>query len=264
MRSPAIIILAFSLMALNGCNSTAEPGNATTSATGASPRGGLTKLNIIDDKVGVGDPVQEGDIALVEYTGTFKDKTKEFDSNKGPGLPYSVVIGQHRVVPGWEQGLVGMKKGGIRRLEVPFKLGYGDSGTPDGKILPRTDLYFTIKLLDVVKKGEETYEDTLSEKVGSGPPAVDGSKVTVKYVGRLVDGTIIDQKYKNKPKSFTIGEAEALPFMEFAVKGMKAGGRKSVRIPPGAAYGAGRMFGGTIPPYSVLLYDIEVLAVKKS
>lgn len=261
MQLPRIIILAILALAINGCGPQTQTGSGTTGSTAPSPRAGLKKLNIIDEKVGSGEPLKNGDIALVEYTGTLKNR-KVFDSNQGPGLPYAVLLGEHRVIPGWEQGLVGMRKGGIRRLEIPYDLGYGDTGSSDGKILPRSDLYFKIKLLDLVKAGEETYEDTLSEKVGSGPAAGNGSKVTMKYIGRLVDGTVIDQKYKDKPMTFTFGEGEALPFMEFAVRGMRPGGKKSVRIPPGAAYGRSRMYGGAIPPYSILLYDIEVLAVR--
>ncbi|HAH04164.1 TPA: peptidylprolyl isomerase, partial [Candidatus Komeilibacteria bacterium] len=62
--------------------------------------------------------VQSGDAITVDYTGTLEDGTK-FDSSLDRGEPYTFTIGQGAVIPGWEQGLLGMKVGEKRKLTVP-------------------------------------------------------------------------------------------------------------------------------------------------
>jgi FKBP-type peptidyl-prolyl cis-trans isomerase len=82
----------------------------------------------------------------VHYTGYLEDGTV-FDSSVEQGTPYKVTIGQGFVIQGWEQGLVGMKMGGKRRLVIPPELAYGEKG--QGAIPPNTTLIFDIELLSV-------------------------------------------------------------------------------------------------------------------
>ena len=84
------------------------------------------------------------------YVGTFPDG-REFDSSKKHGQPFEFVLGKGRVIKGWDEGLVGMKVGGTRRLVVPPSLGYGSRGQPP-VILPDATLVFEIELVDVRKK----------------------------------------------------------------------------------------------------------------
>ncbi|MGZ3650317.1 MAG: FKBP-type peptidyl-prolyl cis-trans isomerase [Bdellovibrionota bacterium] len=107
-------------------------------------------LVIEDLKVGTGMEAKEGSRVRVHYKGTFMNG-KEFDSNTSESLekisPFTLDAGH--LIAGWVEGIPGMKVGGKRKLKVPFKLAYGEAGTPDGSIPPRADLNFEVELLQV-------------------------------------------------------------------------------------------------------------------
>jgi FKBP-type peptidyl-prolyl cis-trans isomerase len=114
-----------------------------------SQGGGLV---IKDIKVGTGPGAKNGDALTVNYVGTLTNGTK-FDSSKDPGrTPFDVTLGQHRVIPGWEQGLVGMKVGGTRKLVIPPNLAYGSQGA-GGAIPPNATIIFMVDLLKINGKG---------------------------------------------------------------------------------------------------------------
>ncbi len=107
----------------------------------------LSELQINDLKIGTGKETQKGALLIVEYTGTLSDGTV-FDSSKNKGRPFEFVFGTGRVIKGWDQGLIGMKAGGVRQLQVPSLLGYGERQI--GDIIPaHSDLFFEIELLEV-------------------------------------------------------------------------------------------------------------------
>ena len=105
-----------------------------------------------DLQVGTGADAQNGDILTVRYTGWLFDesataqKGPQFDSSEGRE-PLSFVLGAGQVIGGWDQGLPGMKEGGLRRLIVPPSLGYG--GVRNQSIPPNSTLVFEIELLQV-------------------------------------------------------------------------------------------------------------------
>ncbi len=100
---------------------------------------------------GTGDAAKAGNTVEVNYTGWLSEgnekKGKKFDSSIGRG-PFSFTIGQGRVIKGWEEGLVGMKVHGKRRLIIPPSLGYGDRAIP-GAIPANSTLIFDIELLKI-------------------------------------------------------------------------------------------------------------------
>jgi FKBP-type peptidyl-prolyl cis-trans isomerase len=106
-----------------------------------------TGLQYLDEKVGTGATVKAGDRAEVHYTGTFKDG-KKFDSSKDRGQPFTVPVGAGQVIKGWDEGLVGMKVGGTRKLIIPYQLAYGEAGRPP-TIPPKSELHFEIELLKI-------------------------------------------------------------------------------------------------------------------
>ena len=105
------------------------------------------KLVTEDIKIGGGEGVKSGDKVQVNYIGTLLDGTK-FDSSYDRGQPFSFTVGAGQVIAGWEQGLVGMKAGGKRKLIVPPQLGYGAEGVP-GAIPSNAFLVFEIELLKI-------------------------------------------------------------------------------------------------------------------
>ena len=98
---------------------------------------------IMDQVVGTGPMVAEGQQLAVHYTGWLPNGTR-FDGNEG-GSPLSFRLGAHQVIPGWEQGVAGMHVGGKRQLVIPSALAYGASG--NGPIPPNAVLVFTVEVV---------------------------------------------------------------------------------------------------------------------
>jgi peptidylprolyl isomerase len=80
--------------------------------------------------VGKGKGAKEGDKVSVQYVGVLHENGKEFDSSWKRGEPFEVTLGQGAVIQGWDQGLIGIKEGGRRRLIIPADLAYGEQGSP--------------------------------------------------------------------------------------------------------------------------------------
>ncbi len=103
---------------------------------------------------GAGAEIAAGQRAVVQYTGWLYEasapdkKGKEFDSSKNAGQPFKFVIDAGQVIKGWDQGVVGMKVGGSRRLTIPPELGYGDAGA-GGVIPPGATLVFDVDLIAI-------------------------------------------------------------------------------------------------------------------
>lgn len=105
------------------------------------------ELQIEDVTVGSGQEVSVGNLVSVHYTGWLEDGTK-FDSSLDRDQPFDFVVGNRQVIQGWDDGLVGMKVGGVRRLIIPPHLAYGSSGYA-GAIPPNATLTFEIELLEI-------------------------------------------------------------------------------------------------------------------
>ncbi len=107
----------------------------------------VTSLQIVDTTVGTGAEATPGRRVRVHYTGTLMDGTK-FDSSKDSNQPFEFVLGSGSVIPGWDEGLKGMKVGGVRQLTIPASMGYKAQGYPP--VIPgNAALKFEIELLGV-------------------------------------------------------------------------------------------------------------------
>lgn len=106
----------------------------------------MNDLKITDVTVGSGLEVVKGAVVICEYSGFLRDGTK-FDSSIDRGRPFQFVIGSRRVIQGWDLGVMGMRVGGKRKLEVPAHLGYGERAILN--IPPHSDLFFEIEVLEV-------------------------------------------------------------------------------------------------------------------
>ena len=107
------------------------------------------ELQIEDIRVGTGAEAAPGKTVFVHYVGTLQANGKKFDASRDRGQPFSFPLGTGRVIKGWDQGVAGMKVGGMRKLIIPPHLGYGASGVGNGLIPPNATLVFEVELLDV-------------------------------------------------------------------------------------------------------------------
>jgi FKBP-type peptidyl-prolyl cis-trans isomerase FkpA len=99
--------------------------------------------------------------------------------------------------------------------------------------------------------------------VGKGAEAKAGDSVKVHYVGTLTDGKEFDSSRKhNEPFAFELGAGRVIKGWDQGVAGMKVGGKRKLTVPPSLGYGA-RGFPPVIPPNSTLLFDVELLEIKK-
>jgi peptidylprolyl isomerase len=112
--------------------------------TGSPPRR-LVKEDIVKGK---GAPAKPGDLLTVQYVGVTFSTGEEFDASWDRGQPFSFVVDNGDVIPGWDRGLVGMRPGGRRMLTIPPELAYGTSGSPP-LIGPNETLVFVVDLKSV-------------------------------------------------------------------------------------------------------------------
>ncbi|HEY8551396.1 MAG TPA: FKBP-type peptidyl-prolyl cis-trans isomerase [Vicinamibacterales bacterium] len=149
---PFLSTIAFSLLlftlACGGDNDNGSP----TSPTNPPPQGPAT-LQVVDLTTGTGAEAAGNRVVTVHYTLWLYDpagtdtKGLRIDASRDHGGSYSFRLGTNAVIPGFEQGLNGMRVGGVRRVTVPPSLAYGSQGS--GNVPPNSWLVFEIELLDV-------------------------------------------------------------------------------------------------------------------
>lgn len=110
------------------------------------PKGAPPKELVVKDlEEGTGAAAKAGDEIVVQYVGVNYKTGKEFDASWDRGEPFPFILGEGFVIPGWDQGLEGMKVGGRRELIIPPELGYGSTGSPPA-IPPNETLVFVVDL----------------------------------------------------------------------------------------------------------------------
>jgi peptidylprolyl isomerase len=115
----------------------------------AKPEGDIPfDLGIDDIVVGDGDEATAGTRVTVHYVGVAFRSGEEFDASWNRGEPFAFRLGAGQVIPGWDQGVQGMRVGGRRRLTIPSAMAYGARGA-GGVIEPHEPLVFVVDLLSV-------------------------------------------------------------------------------------------------------------------
>lgn len=146
-----LLFLLASAMGACGEEGTGSASDQATAASGDCVEGEQittdSGLEYEDTKCGSGEEAETGSSVLVHYTGTLEDGTK-FDSSRDRNQPFPFTIGAQEVIAGWDEGVAGMKVGGIRVLTIPPELGYGETGFPP-VIPPDATLVFEIELVEV-------------------------------------------------------------------------------------------------------------------
>ncbi len=238
---------------------------------------------------GTGETGKPGVTASVNYTGKLLNG-KAFDSNTDPEFkhqqPFSLVLGTGSVIKGWEEGLALMKKGTKATLYIPSGLAYG-SQDRSPSIPANSVLVFDMEIVDMANQSDiddkaiQQYikdhnmkaEKTASglyysvSKQGSGEKPANGQKVSVNYTGMTTDGRKFDSNVDSafhhvSPFEFTLGTGSVIKGWDEGIALLKPGTKATLLIPSGMGYGS-RGQGGAIPPNAVLIFDVELVDVKK-
>lgn len=165
------------------------------------------KMVMKDVVVGTGAEAKPGTQVTVHYTGWLMDGTK-FDSSHDRGRPFTFALGGGQVIPGWDQGVVGMKVGGKRELIIPPGLAYGARGVP-GAIPPGATLKFEVELLGVKPPAYTNIDaDTLKKLIARGVPVVDVRTAPEWKETGVIKGSNLIESFT--PKGFNPNFREAL------------------------------------------------------
>ncbi len=146
----SVFCMTFALLAACGAKA---PGTSGSTPAPAATSPAVNALEVQDLQPGSGAAVSAGQKAVVQYDGWLYEtsasdkKGKEFDSSRNSGQPFSFVVGVGQVIKGWDQGVLGMKVGGRRRLTIPADLAYGEAGA--GPIPPGATLVFDVELVAI-------------------------------------------------------------------------------------------------------------------
>jgi peptidylprolyl isomerase len=243
---------------------------------------------------GDGPAIVSGDFVQVNYLGQVWDTAKVFDTSFGRGA-YTNVIGQGKVIPGWDQGLVGQKVKSRVELAIPPALGYGSSGNSQAGIKGTDTLVFVVDLLQrfngkssstgrVVPQTDSGLPEVGTNTDGKAPSIVvpKGAKTPTKLVSEYVlegDGAVVKAtdtlllQYKGVlwttgkdfDSSYSRDQLAAFPLAQLikgwqqGLAGKKVGSRVMLVTPPALAYGSTANQG--IPANSTLVFTLDILAV---
>ena len=155
----AVALVALVLVLATGGDDSEEDGSSSTGTEQSADTSTKPEVEVPDGQppaeletedivVGDGTEAKAGDTVTMEYVGVNYSNGKEFDSSWERDEPFSFQLGSGQVIPGWDQGIPGMKVGGRRELIIPPELAYGESGSPPD-IGPNETLIFIVDLKDV-------------------------------------------------------------------------------------------------------------------
>jgi peptidylprolyl isomerase len=283
-RTILVPVVALGLLAACGDNATSSDASTATTTPGALPKPKVnlpatapTKLVITDVTEGTGTGAVSGDTVVVHYVGVRSADGTEFDNSYDRGSPFSVTIGVGQVIKGWDEGLVGIKAGGRRQLDIPADLAYGDSPPSTDVIQPGDALSFVIDAVTIIPKSDpadapvvsipptpnqtdQTFTDLI---IGDGAEIQPGQTVAVQLLAfSAADGKQLDSSWEaGTPLTFVPGSGQLPPGLEKAVEGMKVGGRRQVDIPFAQAFGAAGNTNLGLPASTDLIMVLDLIAV---
>lgn len=257
-------------------------------------------IYFIESIAGKGIKIDTGAWVSVHFK-VFLIDGKQLFSSYERGEPIAFEYGKRFDTPGVEEAIGMMKKSGKATVIVPSKLAFGETGR-GAVVPPFSTMIYELEIINVQTKAEHdktlaeekkkadeklkqnksdetanlnkylkekniTAKPTASgiyyiEKVkGTGVKAIAGKTVTVNYTGTLLNGTKFDSsRDRNQPFEFTLGQGQVIKGWEEGVGMMNVGGKALLIIPSSMGWGDRDM--GKIPPYSTVIFDVELLDVK--
>nr|NQU93421.1 FKBP-type peptidyl-prolyl cis-trans isomerase [Bacteroidota bacterium] len=249
-----------------------------------------TESGLIFDEIrkGYGKKPVKGDVLTVHFGIQLLDGTKIF-STKDQDEPVQFEMGAPFDTKGMDEGVSMMTEGGEARLIMPSNLAFGERGR--GNIIPPyTSLVCNVELLKIENQGQflnaqkdkeqKLIDQYVSEnsitaqptqtglyyienEKGAGPKAEAGDKVKVWYTGKLLDGTVFDaSSNRNQAFEFTLGQHQVINGWDEGIAMMNQGGKATLLIPSILGYGE-RGSGKIIPPFSPLIFEVELQEVIK-
>ena len=231
-------------------------------------------LRVTEVAEGDGATPSTGDVVSIHYVASYVGGD-EFDRTGQDGRPMRFVMGKGLLLPGLEEGVATMRKGGKRVLVLPPDLAYGKEGRPP-VVPPDQWVRFEVEMVDIQPgpppilpwndAGMEVMVTNTGLQFvdfveGDGEQPKIGDTVVVHYSGFLGDGTVFDSSYyQGRPLEFEVSVETLIPGWVQGLLTMREGGKRKLIIPPFLGYGKTGM-GRAIPPDATLIYDIELLEV---
>lgn len=254
---------------------TSQPAGAVAEPKVVLPKEGPTKLVITDITKGTGEGAVAGDTLAVFYVGVLSADGTKFDGNFG-GSSFNFTLGAGGVIKGWDEGLVGLKVGGRRQLDIPSDLAYAEKGAGD-IIKPNSALSFIIDLRSIIPaskledapkvtiKGSPARLDLKSEdlKKGSGATVKEGQDLALHIVAFRGDTgvEILNSWTTLTPITLTLKKELSMQGLFEGLVGMKVGGRRQLTIPFASAFGEAGSTEMGLPAKTDLVLVVDVLAI---
>lgn len=184
-------------------------------------------------------------------------------------------------IPGLVEGLQLMKEGGKSRIIIPSHLAFYN--VDYGIIPPYSTLIYDVELLEIISdpelheqalldsyllENEITVEPTstglyyVEEVTGSGDLPLNYNTVTLHYKGSLLDGRVFDKSESGSPLVMSMNTTTYIPGFIEGVKMMRKDGKARLIIPSDIAYGSGGSITGMVPPYSTIVFDVEIIDIQ--
>jgi peptidylprolyl isomerase len=284
----AVVVLVILVVSMSGAS-------ARTMSDGSDGSAGDSKLKEIapgvryrDIKEGSGEECPRDAIVTIHKTG-WLENGEVFDSSKeGKKNPEPATTSLGNLMKGEQEGIPGMKKGGVRKLVISSDKAYGDMGRPAGRqggvsIPGKATLIFEVELVDFAlpknmvsgpgqpmpfdKSNGGTDDPGLKDigeglkirdlKEGSGDPVKEGATVTIHYTGWTVDGNVFDDsRPRGKPNTWPLGNL--VRGWQKGIPGMKPGGVRKLVVPAALGYGE-RGSPPNIPGGATLIFEVELV-----
>ncbi|MBX3118720.1 MAG: FKBP-type peptidyl-prolyl cis-trans isomerase [Fimbriimonadaceae bacterium] len=233
------------------------------------------KTEVVDLSVGKGNTAAYGDIVTMNVQLKDGKGNLLLSSDKAPPTAWHLGMrdeeGGNTFLPlgEFDKAIKGMMVGGKRKITIPPELGFGELTV--GRIQPNSTLIFEVELFDIRKKDSEPLLKIVDTKEGTGDSVVQGDLVEVHYRGKFLNGVQFDSSYERmesdgkvvaRPLEVTVGVTRLIKGFTDGLMGLKVGGRRTLTIPYEMGYGPqGR--GGAIPPFATLVFELELVSIKK-